>query len=119
MKVIFSTGAEASITDVSSKFSLGIATTDADEVAKFKALLTVENLSSFQLVNDNGEVVDSAEDFIFSGNVSTNGEFDGEATETNFLINPMSPEQKRIAELEAEKELQAGAIEELAMMVAG
>ena len=116
-KIVFSTGAEASITDTSSIYLLGIPTKDATEVAAFKEKLTDKNLSSFSIVDEGGIVVDSAENFTFV-EITSDG-IDPNRNETNFQLRAMSSLEIRISELEGEKEVQAEAIAELAEMIAG
>ena len=118
MKVVFGTGVESPITEVSSIYSLGIASVAEEDVNAFKALLTSENLESFSLVDDNGNTVDSAENFVFSG-ISDNEGIVEEKTETNFILRPMTPQEVRIKELEEENAILGDALAELAELVAG
>ena len=89
-----------------------------DEINAFKALLTPENLESFELVDDNGTTVDSATGFVFAG-VADQGMIDEERTETNFILRPMTAEEARIKYLETENSILSDALAELAEVVAG
>lgn len=115
-KIVFSTGVEASITDTSSIYLLGIPTKDAAEVQEFKALLTNKNLSSFSIIDEEGNTVDTAENFKFVDTPIPMLESE-DRNETNFQLQVMSDIEIKLAELEEEKEIQADAIAELAEMI--
>lgn len=119
MKVVFSTGAEAPITKVSSIYSLGISSTDEEDIKNFKDLLTPENLKSFSLVDDEGNMeTRTAKNFVFSQIISGNNDVDNEEVNyTNFILRPMTQEEIRIMELETENAILNDAIAELAALI--
>lgn len=119
MKVRFFDGTEVPVTKVSSQYSLGIPSVDADEVAKFQALLTTENLSKFQIIDDeDGDTVKfEAENYKFHG-FAPDGMETEEKTETNFILAPLTENELEIIKLKKEKSILEGAIEDLAGIVA-
>lgn len=117
MKVVFNSGVEATVTDVSSIYALGIPSIDESEVNAFKALLTVKNLKHFQIVDNAGNATAETSNFVFDGKSESFVDEEENRTETNFFLRPMNAIEAELASLKEEKELQADAITELASIV--
>ncbi len=128
-KIVFADNTEVEVNDVSSVYAITLDTVDDDEIKAFAEKLTIKNLSSVKIVNENPDMCSEGKDFKFTEisqreSFTANGEPE-EPTATMFLCRPMTEVEKRIVslgnktiELSDGNEATAAAVEELATLIA-
>lgn len=119
MKVRFADGTECAVDKTSSKFCLVINSVDQETIDAFAAHLTAENLDSFQIIDDAGNVTDKAERYVRdNSDMALDMMPDrGVRTKTMFLLRPMTETEKELARLRNELEIRDQAIMELATLI--
>jgi hypothetical protein len=120
MKVVFANGTEVSVTKTSSIYCLGIESVEPDKIEEFKALLTIENLSHFEIVDDEGNTeTRTADNFKFHAIDNSSNDTEDTPVETNFILTPLTEIELKLIQLNEDKEINAGAIEDLAELIGG
>lgn len=119
MKIRFANGTECAIDKTSSRFCLVVNSVDPETVDAFAAHLTAENLKSFQIIDENGNVTEKAVDYVRdnSGMPSDMMPSPRKRTNTMFLLRPMSETEKELDRLRKELEIRDQAIMELAALI--
>lgn len=117
-KVVFADNTEVVVSDVSSVYAITIDTVDAAEVKAFEEKLTISNLKSVKIVNDNPKMCSEGADFKFTGIMQPDGASTEVPTTTTFLCRPLNETEKNILALIDGGKATDEAIEELATMLA-
>ena len=117
-KVVFADNTEVVVNDVSSVYAITLDTVDLDEIAAFKNKLTIGNLKSVKIVNENPRMCSEGKEFKFVEVMQHDGAHGEEPTTTTFLCRPMTDTEKKIVGLADGGEATAAAVEELATMIA-
>ena len=118
-KVVFADNTEVVVNDVSSVYAITLDTVDQAEIDAFKEKLTIGNLKSVKIVNENPKMCSEGSNFRFVEIMRPDGASDEDPTSTTFLCRPMREIEKNIVGLADGGEATAAAVEELATLVAG